>query len=109
MYGRNIVYQGVTGWESFQPWLEKIESLPPEVLEAAAEEIPPEWYGDSAELENLLRQLYLRRGRVRELIEAVRRSARAPFPAWRPNAGEAAAAEPASKRRGQAQGEANST
>lgn len=83
VYGRNMVYQGVTGWEAFQPWLERIETLPAAVLEAAGEEIPPEWYGDSGELERLLERLYERRTQVRELIAAVRRSARAPFNAWR--------------------------
>ncbi len=92
VYGRNIVYQGVTGWDSFQPWLEKIESVPAELLEAVAEEIPPEWYGDSNDLEALLWRLFARREQVRELISAVWRSARAPFPAWRDDAAAAAPA-----------------
>ena len=48
-----------------------------------AGEIPPEWYGGEwDELEKLVRTLIVRRGVVRELIEAFRVSARRPFPGW---------------------------
>jgi hypothetical protein len=83
VYADNTVYRGVGGWESFEPWLGRIESLDPETAWAIGEIIPPEWYGgDLSALEALLERLLARRGRVRELIEAFRESARNPFPNW---------------------------
>ena len=83
VYVRNRVYEDVTGWESFEPWLSKIETMKPEVLWQIAEEVPPEWYGGrTEELERLMETMLDRRGRVRELIEAFRASSRRPFPKW---------------------------
>jgi hypothetical protein len=83
VYLRNSVYAGVTGWKSFEPWLTRIEEMPPETLWAIAEAVPPEWYGgDPAEIEALMDKLLARRGRVRELIAAFRDSGREPFPFW---------------------------
>lgn len=83
VYARNAVYRGVTGWESFEPWLSGIEELKPEAIWAIAETVPPEWYdGDAAALEALVEQLMKRRARVRELIDEFRESSREPFPNW---------------------------
>jgi hypothetical protein len=83
VYARNAVYRGVTGWESFEPWLGRIETLAAETVWSIAETVPPEWYGgDAATLEALVEQLLNRRTRVRELIEAFRESSRGPFPNW---------------------------
>jgi hypothetical protein len=83
VFAENTVYRGVTGWDSFEPWLSRIESLAPEAVWAIAEIIPPEWYGgDLSALEVLVERLLARRARVRELIEAFRESARQPFPYW---------------------------
>ena len=82
VYPRNTVYEHVTGWESFEPWLTGVEEMSPETLWAIADEVPPEWYGDPAELEALIEALLIRRGRVRELITRFRESNRAPFPNW---------------------------
>ena len=80
---RNSVYAGVTGWRSFEPWLSRIETMPPEKLWTIAEAVPPEWYGgDTAEIERLMEVLLKRRGRVRELIAGFRDSDREPFPNW---------------------------
>jgi len=85
VYARNMVYAGVTGWESFEPWLGRVEAMPPEKLWTIAEAVPPEWYGgDAGELEKLMEQLLARRQKVRELIVAFRESGREPFPNWRP-------------------------
>ncbi len=82
-FPRNCVYAGVTGWRSFEPWLSRIEQMPPERLWAIAEAVPPEWYGgDLAEIERLMETLLERRGRVRELIAGFRDSDREPFPNW---------------------------
>jgi hypothetical protein len=81
---RNDVYVGVTGWESFEPWLSELEALPLDVIEACAEDIPSEWYDhDFNALRTLIDQLHRRRQRVRRLIEEFRTSARSPFPNWR--------------------------
>ncbi|KAA6456055.1 phosphatidylinositol kinase [Acidobacteria bacterium AB60] len=83
VYYRNAVYRGVTGWASFEPWLSRMETMAEETAWAAANEIPPEWYGgDVSALEALVEKLLQRRTRIRELIEEFRRSDRAPFPNW---------------------------
>jgi hypothetical protein len=83
VYYRNEVYRGVTGWESLEPWLSRIESMPEETVWAAAGDVPPEWYGgDPGELERLIERLIARRSRVRALIEDFRNSDRQPFPNW---------------------------
>jgi hypothetical protein len=91
VYCRNLVYAGVTGWESFEPWLSRLEALEPEAIYAAGENVPPEWYGDWDDLNRMLDALVRRRARVRELIWAVRSSSRAPFENWRDRAAGAAA------------------
>lgn len=83
VYGRDVVYQTVTGWESFEPWLSRIEALKAETLWKIADGVPPEWYdGDTALMEGLMERLLDRRVRVRELITAFRESDRRPFPRW---------------------------
>ena len=32
VFAENTVYRGVTGWESFEPWLSRIENLAPETV-----------------------------------------------------------------------------
>jgi hypothetical protein len=87
VYARNEVYVGVRGWESFEPWLSRIERMEEDIVWTLAGEIPPEWYGGAwDELEKLVRTLIGRRGGVRELIEAFRVSPRRPFPEWREQA-----------------------
>ena len=83
VYARNSVYREVTGWESFEPWLSRLETLEEAKLWEIAEAVPPEWYGgDTAEIEQLMGQMVARQGRVRECIESFRRSDREPFPKW---------------------------
>ncbi len=83
IYGRNAVYGEVMGWESFEPWLGRIEAMTPERIWSIAETVPPEWYGgELAALERLVEQLIGRRARVRELIGEFRENDRAPFPKW---------------------------
>ncbi|WP_317891699.1 HipA family kinase [Acidicapsa acidisoli] len=83
VYPRNTVYQEVTGWESFEPWLTNIETMEPWAVRQIAAEIPKEWYsGDSTELDSLVEKLLKRRGRIRDLIVQFGRSDRAPFPKW---------------------------
>ncbi|MDQ2834058.1 MAG: HipA domain-containing protein [Acidobacteriota bacterium] len=83
VYQKNLVYARVTGWESFEPWLSRVEAMQPETLWEIAESVPPEWYGgDTANLESLMEQMLRRQGRVRELIAEFRDSNREPFPLW---------------------------
>ena len=84
VFGRNDVYAGITGWESFEPWLSKIEAFPESSMWALADEVPSEWYeGGADELEQLLKKLLERRGRVRELVLSFKKSSRGPFPNWK--------------------------
>jgi hypothetical protein len=83
VYASNLVYREVHGWDSFEPWLSRIESFAPERAWAIAETVPPEWYGgDTTELEQLVENLLERKTRVREHIELFRESSRRPFPKW---------------------------
>ncbi len=83
VYYRNDVYREITGWESFEPWLTRMETMAEETVWAAANEVPPEWYGgDLTEMEALVEKLLARRGRIRESIEMFGRSDRKPFPKW---------------------------
>lgn len=83
VYGRNEVYAGVRGWESFEPWLSRIEEMQEEVVWGLAGQIPPDWYGGEwSELEKLVTTLIARRRVVRKLIEDFRQSPRSPFPLW---------------------------
>jgi hypothetical protein len=83
VYARNMVYLGVTGWASFEPWLTRIEEMDAGVLWEIAEGVPPEWYGgDLSTIERLMETMLVRRGRVRELIGSFRDSNREPFPNW---------------------------
>ena len=83
VYYRNEVYRGITGWESFEPWLTRMETMPADTIWEAANEVPPEWYGgDLSEMEALVEKLLARRARIRELIEEFGRSDRKPFPKW---------------------------
>ena len=82
-YPREVVYERVRGWESFEPWLTRIETLDEAAIFRCAMEVPPEWYGDKfEELDSLLRSLVERRREIRRLIDEFRRTDRNPFPNW---------------------------
>jgi hypothetical protein len=83
VYARNEVYAGVTGWHSFEPWLSRIESMSEADIRQCFEGIPVEWHGDTDALESLIKSLYLRRSKVRQLVAAFRDSSRCPFPQWK--------------------------
>ena len=85
LYARNSVYEGVTGMESFAPWLERLNrNITKRVLDEIRKEIPPEWYEDDYDaVAQLLEQLYRRRTRVPELLLAAKNTTRQPFPNWR--------------------------
>ena len=82
-FGFNQVYASVRSWESFQPWLERIEHFPEHELIALAESIPDEWYdGEHEALDSLVRKLLQRRRDTRRLIEDFRLSSYLPFSNW---------------------------
>jgi hypothetical protein len=88
----NCVYEAVCGWESFEPWLSRIEQIDEQLVWSIAEAVPPEWYeGKWDALEILLRELLGRRVRVRQLISEFGGSSRQPFPKWPSNARSASA------------------
>ena len=83
VYARNCVYEHVSGWHSFEPWLSRIEEFDPESVRETAEAIPPEWIAnDWPALERLVEMIVERRVKVRELITGFRNSSRQPFPKW---------------------------
>jgi len=85
LYLRHRVYEHITGMDSFEPWVSRIEQrLTRNVLGDIAEQIPPEWYNDDYQkLAELLERLDQRRTRVRELIISARDSGRQPFANWK--------------------------
>jgi HipA-like kinase len=84
LYARNSVYEGVTGRDSFGPWLERLEQrITERVLDELIREIPPEWYSDDLDaVLQLAGQLFHRRSRVPELLLAAKKTTRQPFPNW---------------------------
>ncbi len=84
LYPRLVVYEGVTGWGSFEPWLTVLGQMEWRVAEEFAGNIPAAWYGGNDEaLQGLMETLERRRRRVPELLDAVRRGQKNPFPNWR--------------------------
>lgn len=84
LYPRLVVYEGVTGWDSFEPWLTVLLEMDWRLAEELAGRVPAPWYaGEDDALERLMATLDRRRRRVPELLEAVRRSTKNPFPNWR--------------------------
>ncbi len=84
LYSRNRVYEGVTGVESFGPWLDRLEKrITERVLDDISRDIPSQWYEDDYDsLLRLLEHIYRRRTRVPELLVEAKRSNRRPFPNW---------------------------
>src|SRR5580693_2035274 len=74
LYARNRVYEGVTGMESFAPWLERLEKQMTErAIDEFVKQIPPAWYEDDLDaVLHLSEQLLRRRPRVPELILAAK-------------------------------------
>ncbi len=84
VFGRNDVYANVIGWESFEPWISRIENFSESLLWPIAEQVPPEWYDhDQGELDRLLSAFWSAARKVRDLILGFKNSSRNPFPNWR--------------------------
>jgi hypothetical protein len=83
IYPRRMVYESVKSIRDFDPWLTRVLNFPPEVLDKALRQIPPEWLaGEDSKLELLLEALLRRRKRIAELIEECRKAPGNPFPRW---------------------------
>lgn len=82
IYAHKLVYDGICEWQSFEPWLSRIEAFRISSLQAIAAEVPQEWAEPDA-LFQLLERIDSRRSRVRELIAEVLNSPHNPFGAWR--------------------------
>jgi hypothetical protein len=83
IYNRRLIYKSVVGWESFQPWLERVESFDPGQLRAIGDSIPPEWYNrDTVALDRLVQAMAERRGKVRALIVSCATASSERFPQW---------------------------
>jgi len=84
IFAQRCAYSAVIGWESFEPWLSRVEQFDPQSLWEIAEAVPREWYGgEASELHKLVEKLIGRRCRVRELISQFRDSGEVPFPNWK--------------------------
>jgi hypothetical protein len=83
VFANNCVYEGVTGWDAFEPALTRAEEMDSDAIWRCAVDIPEEWYeGDRDGLHRLVEALYKRRVAIRKLINGFRESSRAPFPTW---------------------------
>jgi hypothetical protein len=83
VYANNCVYEGVMGWEAFEPALGRAEEMDAHTIWRFAADIPEDWYeGDRVGLERLVETLCHRRNAIRKLIGEFRRSSRNPFPNW---------------------------
>jgi hypothetical protein len=83
LYARRLVYDSVRSLDDFHPWLDQVVHFPEEVLDRAWKQIPPEWIeGEEDALERMLEQLFERRKRVPELLEACRSARHMPFSNW---------------------------
>lgn len=84
VFANNCVYEGVTGWDAFEPALTRAEDMDSDTIWQCAADIPGEWYErDKDGLSRLADALYQRRHSIRRLIGEFRESARNPFPNWK--------------------------
>jgi len=84
LYFRPRVYQKVTGWRDFEPWLDRVVYFPDEIVDAAQKQIPPQWMAeDAGALQAMLERLMARRRRVPDLIRESTRGRVNPFPEWK--------------------------
>ena len=79
-----LIYRDITGWENFEPFLDRLISIPSHVVDGIAGAVPPEWYeGRRSDLDKLVEALLTRRARVHALIDEARSLNSQLFPSWR--------------------------
>ncbi len=77
------VYRDITGWESFEPFIESLMSASPAIVWAIAQDIPTEWYeGRRGDLEALIESLLRRRSSMYALVDKQRVCTPHLFPLW---------------------------
>jgi len=82
-YPRRAVYEGVRGFDSFDPFLATIENLNTAEIEECARAVPTEWCdGEPEGPYRLMQELYARRRRLRQGLIDARNSDLRPFPNW---------------------------
>lgn len=54
-YFRPLVYDNVRDWSSFEPWLEKVRTIPPSFLEGLVASVPQVWLRSNVEADELAR------------------------------------------------------
>jgi len=82
VHRHKAVYACVCGWESFEPWISRMEEFPETELRSIISALPPSWGPDEAEIERLISALLERRSGIRAQVLATRYSTVAPFPYW---------------------------
>jgi hypothetical protein len=82
IYADPYVYASVQGWDSFEPWLSRIEKLDETFLWSCAAAVPLEWYEDAPGMLRLIERLAKRKRKVRELVDDLRKWPQNPFPNW---------------------------
>jgi hypothetical protein len=84
LYFRPLVYEKVTGYDDFQPWLDRVINFPEEIVDEACKQLPPSWLdGDEDAIEKLMLRLMKRRARVPDLVRESMAGRINPFPNWR--------------------------
>ena len=63
--------------------LGRTEALDEQAVWRCAEVVPPDWYGETSDIERLVEQLLIRRVKIPELIAQFKDSSRQPFPNWK--------------------------
>lgn len=83
IYPRRLVYESVRGFQSFEPFLSRVENFEAAQFEACLEGIPDAWCGQRPdEIRRLAEQLFKRRRRMRQALVDAKNSDLKPFPNW---------------------------
>ncbi len=83
VYANRSVYADVTGWESFEPWLSRVESMSIDLIWQLSKTMPTDWYdGDTDALQALVGNLERRRLQLRQFIHEFHMSDISSFPKW---------------------------
>jgi hypothetical protein len=85
LYFPPSVYENIRDFESFEPWLTRLDQLSLVELREIARMIPSEWYErDEKALAALIAGLHKRREKVREELRKTQRRFPQFFPNWKP-------------------------
>jgi hypothetical protein len=88
LYPRRLVYEKVEGFQSFEPFLSRIENLERAQIEECVHQMPEEWCEPNpGQLTQLVEKLHERRRGLRQAIIDAKNSSLKPFPNWRETRG----------------------